>query len=74
MLPNTYVEHTSDRSVEFIENIAIVQGLNMVRERKTLVASLCYADVYEWAGGRWQAIFSQETPIQAKPRSSQRRS
>lgn len=61
--PKAYVQHTGNRSVEFIQNIAIVHGLNIVTHGKTVITRLRYADVYEWLNGRWQAVFSQETPV-----------
>lgn len=61
--PKEYAEHTSDRTVEFVRDIAIVHGLNTVTRGTSTVATLRYTDIYEWLDGRWQTIYSQETPV-----------
>lgn len=58
-----YTQATGDQTVDFAGNVAIVRGINSIRENGRIVMRLRYTDVFESKNGRWLALSAQETSI-----------
>lgn len=63
MRPPVFQERTSDRSVVFVGDVAIVHGLNTIVQEQRVLIRLRYTDVYVHDDGNWLAVSAQETPI-----------
>jgi ketosteroid isomerase-like protein len=59
----TYSQHTSEQTVDFFGNTAIVHGLNSITRGGKVVLRLRYTDVYAKQHGQWIAVSAQETAI-----------
>ncbi len=58
-----YSETTSEQTVNFVGGVAIVSGVNVIRQGGKIVLRLRYTDTYRSAGKTWRAVWAQETPI-----------
>jgi len=58
-----YSQHTSEQTVDFFGNTAIVHGINSITQGGKVVLRLRYTDVYAKQQGRWVAVSAQETAI-----------
>jgi hypothetical protein len=58
-----YSQHTSEQTVDFFGNTAVVHGVNTITQDGKVVLRLRYTDVYAKQQGRWIAVSAQETAI-----------
>ena len=58
-----YAQKTSEQTVDFAGDAAIVRGVNTVTRSGRVIARLRYTDVYALRAGRWVAVASQETTM-----------
>ena len=66
LTPKPYTQNTSDQTVDFARDTAIVHGINTIKQGAQVVLRLRYTDVYVKEGKTWRALSAQETPISAK--------
>jgi ketosteroid isomerase-like protein len=64
--PKPYQQHTSEQTVDFAGDTAVVHGLNTITQGGRVVLRLRYTDVYVKSGNTWRALSAQETAISAK--------
>ena len=58
-----YTQSASEQSVNFVGGVAIVSGVNTVRQGGKIVLRLRYTDTYRRVGKAWRAVWAQETAI-----------
>jgi hypothetical protein len=58
-----YMQKTSEQTVDFTGDAAIVRGINTIARAGKTVLRLRYTDVYALRNGRWVAVSAQETAI-----------
>ncbi len=61
-----YLQKTSEQTVDFAGNAAVVHGINTVSLGGKVVMRLRYTDVYVKDGSGWKVLSAQETPITAR--------
>lgn len=61
--PKPYTQRTSEQTVDFIGEGAIVHGINAISAQGKILLKLRYTDVYSKASGHWIAVSAQETAI-----------
>ena len=66
LMPKPYSQNTSEQTVDIAGEIAIVHGINTIKQDAQVVLRLRYTDVYVKTGNTWRALSAQETPIVAK--------
>ena len=58
-----FTQTTSEQTVNFVGGLAIVNGVNTIRQGGKIVLALRYTDTYHKVGNAWRAVWAQETPI-----------
>lgn len=58
-----YKQKTSEQTVDFAGDVAVVHGINTVSQGATVVLRLRYTDVYVKQGGGWKVLSAQETKV-----------
>lgn len=58
-----YKQQTSEQTVDFAGDAAVVHGINTVSQGAKVVLRLRYTDVYVKQGGVWKVLSAQETRI-----------
>ena len=66
LMPKPYSQNTSEQTVDFAGDTAIVHGINTIKQGALVVLRLRYTDVYVKDGTTWRALSAQETPIASK--------
>lgn len=61
--PKPYVQRTGAQTVDVLDTVAIVHGINSISQGGHIVLRLRYTDVYVRLGGTWKAASAQETAI-----------
>ncbi len=64
--PRAYSQSTGEQTVDFAGDVAIVHGVNTIRQSGRVVLRLRYTDVYALQHGTWRALSAQETAISAR--------
>jgi len=60
-----YQQHLDDMSVQLLDNVAVVRGVNIITEQHDKpVAHIRFTDVLQFSDKRWQALAAQETAEQ----------
>jgi hypothetical protein len=63
--PVSYRMNTSDHSVEFSGDAALVRGLNTVTDAGKVIARVRFTDVFVNDNGTWLAVSAQESPAES---------
>lgn len=66
LTPKPYSQNTSEQTVTFAGDTAIVHGINTIKQGAQVILRLRYTDVYVKTGNTWRALSAQETPIIVK--------
>jgi hypothetical protein len=61
--PLSFIQTTSEQTVNFVDGVAIVNGVNTIHQGGKVVLRLRYTDTYHRAGTMWRAVWAQETAI-----------
>jgi len=60
-----YQQHLDDMSVQLLDNVAVVRGVNIITDQQNKpVARIHFTDVLQFSDNRWQAVSAQETAEQ----------